>query len=198
MGYLEQRTFTKEQIYDMFAPGLSSILSVNATEANSTAGKDTFLSMCVYPQHIAVSEKIDADVLPAYGDNLDGEFEDVRRVDTAQELREQEAYERTHTIDEVRAKYYGDKPLPPGARTVGQVPAPAAPEQPPTEESIAAAGKALDRRRWRDKAAKALVANRPLDVPFDPEFLSDDEAMQIRAGLKRARTAEDVQGVFNQ
>lgn len=199
MGYLAQRTFTKEQIYDMFAPGLSSILSVNATEANSTAGKDTFLSMCVYPQHVAVSEKIDSDILPAYGENLDGEFEDVRRVDTAQELREQEEYSKSHTLDEIRARWYQDKPIGDerGSKLLAEIKAGgnAAP-LPPTEGSIIAAGKALDLRRWRDKAAKAFVAGRALDVPFDPEYLTDDEAMGIRAALKRARTAEDVATIF--
>lgn len=197
--YLEERVFTKEQVYDLFAPGLSSVLSVNATEANSTAGKDTFLSMCVYPQHIAVSEKIDSDVLPAYGEGYDGAFEDVRRVDTAQELREQAEYAKYHTVDEVRAKYYGDAPLPPDARTVTQGPKPepvAPPLQQPTEAMLAEAGKVLDRRRWQAKAIKAMAGGRLADVAFDPDYLSDDEAMTIRAALKRARTAEDVASVF--
>ena len=195
--YLEERVFTKEQIYDLFAPGLSSILAVNATEANSTAGKDTFLGMCVYPQHVAVSEKIDSDILPAYGDGLDGEFEDVRRVDTAQELAEQQEYAKYHTVDEVRAKYYGDGPMPADARTVSQgaKPEPLAP-MPPTEAQIVEAGKVLDRRRWQAKAIKAMAGGRLADVAFDPDYLSDDEAMTIRAALKRARTAEDVGEVF--
>lgn len=200
MQFLEQRRFTKEEIYDLVAPGLSSILSVNATEANSTAGKDTFLSLAVYPEHVAVAEKITNDLLPSYGAALVGAFEDVRRVDTMVELAEQEAYAKSHTIDEVREKYYGDGPLPPDARTLAQGPQPPAPQpaQPDAlpAEAIVQAGKALDRRRWRDKAAKAFIGGRPLDVAFDPDFLTDDEAMQIRAALKHARTAEDVAGAF--
>jgi len=201
MQFLDQRRFTKEEIYDLVSPGLSSILAVNATEANSTAGKDTFLSFAVYPEHIAVAEKITNDILPSYGDNLVGAFEDVRRVDTAVELAEQEAYERTHTIDEVRAKYYGDGPLPPDVRTVAQGPKPA-PVIPPnpdaamSDQSVVNAGKAIDLRRWRDKAAKAFVAGRAVDVPFDPDFLSDDEAMRVRAALKRARTADEIKAAF--
>lgn len=198
--YLEQRTFTKEQVYDMFAPGLSSILSVNATEANSTAGKDTFLSMCVYPQHVAVAEKIDGDLLPVYGDDLDGEFDDVRRVDTTLELAMQTAYERTHTIDETRKRYYNEGPigdergkLRPGDAAPRP---PAPPAEPPPAEAIAEAGKALDRRRWQTKAIKAFAAGRAIDVPFDPDYLTDDEAMQIRAALKRAQTADDLVAVF--
>lgn len=197
LEYLEQRRFTKEQIYDLFAPGLSSILAVNATEANSTAGKDTFLGMCVYPQHVAVSEKIDSDILPSYGEGLDGEFDDVRRVDTAQELMEQAEYAKYHTVDEVRAKYYGDPPLPPDERTATQGPKPEPqPMMTPPQEALVQAGKALDLRRWHTKTIKALVAGRSVDVSFDPDYLNDDEAMRIRAGLKRAASAEDLAALF--
>jgi hypothetical protein len=63
---------------------------------------------------------------------------------------------------------------------------------------MAAAGKALDRRRWRDKAVKAIVAGRGADVSFDPEYLTDDEAMSVRAALKRASTADDVWRVLGE
>lgn len=198
MQYLEQRRFTKEEIFEIFAPGLSSVLAINATEANSTAGKDTFQSMAVYPQHRAIAETIRSQLLPRYaGDDLDCAFEDVRRVDTEVELKQQEAYERSHDINEVRKKYYGDGPLPEGARTLAQGPVPPAPQAPPAgEEQIAQAGKALDRRWWKAKALKAILNDRLPDVPFEPAYLTDDEAMTIRAALKRARTAEDVAGVF--
>lgn len=191
--YLQQRTFTKEEIFNLVAPGLASILAVNATEANSTAGKDTFLSMAVYPQQVAVAEKITNDLLPSYGDDLVASFDDVRRADTEIELKQRLAYERSHTIDEVRARYDGDGPIGDarGALLPGEVgrPMPAAPD-------LAVAGKALDRRRWRDKATKAALAGRSLDVAFEPEYLGDDEAMVIRAALKRARTRADVVAAF--
>lgn len=195
MQYLEARNFTKEEIFNIVAPGLASILAVNATEANSTAGKDTFLSMAVYPQHMAVAEKIANDILPTYGDDLTGAFGDVRRADTEIELKQRLAYERTHTIDEVRARYDGDGPIGDarGALLPSEVgkPMPAAPD-------LSVAGKALDRRRWRDKATKAALTGRALDVPFEPEYLSDDEAMTIRAALKRARTRDDVALAFGE
>lgn len=216
--YLDQRTFTKEEIFSLYAPGLASILAVNATEANSTAGKDTFLSMGVYPEHVTIAEKVSNDILLAYGDDLIAEFADVRRVDTLIELQEQQEYAKTHTIDEVRQKYYQDdelgdergnlllaeigkgmtdgrapqdKPAPPAlAPFAGQPPTDQT--APTPEQQMTQAGKALDRRRWRDKAVKALAAGRAADVAFDPEYLSDSEAMDIRAALKRAATADAV------
>ncbi len=197
MGYLEQRTFTKEEVFALLAPGLASILAVNATEANSTAGKDTFLEMAVAPALTAIAEKITNDVLPAYGDGLTAAFADVSRADTAVELQQQQAAARVMTVNEVRAKFYG---LPPLGDARGQQLAAGASAAPPaspaptdpTPDALAMAGKALDRRRWRDKAIKAQAAGRAADVPFTPDWLSDDEAMTIRAALRRG----DLAGAF--
>ena len=38
MQFLEERNFTKEEIFGKLAPGLASVLAVNATEANALAG----------------------------------------------------------------------------------------------------------------------------------------------------------------
>jgi HK97 family phage portal protein len=217
--YLEQRTFTKEEIFSRMAPGLASILAVNATEANSTAGKDTFLSMAVYPVTVALAKTVTVKIIrPVYGDQFLATFEDVRRVDTQIELLEQAEFSKTHTVDEIRAKYYQDTPIgdergallpaeigsgltdarPPEekqamALEIMQQRAEQAPPEPPTPgTALADAGKALDRKRWRAKAMKAIAAGRGADVPFDPDYLSDGEAMEIRAALKSASDADAV------
>lgn len=111
MQFLDGRTFTKEEIFAIYAPGLSSMLAVNATEANSISGKRTFIEYGVWPHLVRVAEKITNDLLPMYGPGLVGEFEDIRVTDKAMELNEIAAYSQTHTVDEVRAKYYGDEEL---------------------------------------------------------------------------------------
>lgn len=198
MEYLAGRTYTAEQIYARLAPGLASILAVNATEANSTAGKDTFRELAIYPLHVAVAEKIVNDLLPIYGEDLTGAFDDVRRVDTQVELAARTAYERTHTVDEVRAKYDGDGPI--GDARGALLPAQAANLAPPSEPgpalgdvALLAAQKAHERRQWRTKALKAQAAGRNVDVAFTPEHLGDDEAMEIRAALRRG----DVGAAFD-
>lgn len=216
--YLEQRRFTMEEVYARLAPGLASVLAINATEANSTAGKDTFLSMAVYPQTFSIGKKITQKLLPAYGDGLVGAFEDVRRVDTQIELLEQQEYSKTHTIAEVRKKYYQDKPLGDDrdkllsaevgsgmtdARNPADKPPPPAPlqfgQQAAAPDALATAQKRLDRERWERKAMKHALAGRPLDLlTFDPDYLSDDEAMPIRAALKAAKSADDVRRVFEE
>jgi HK97 family phage portal protein len=111
MEFLQARNFNKEEIYSIYAPGLASVLAVNATEANATAGESTMQTYALYPLLVAFAEKLTNDVLPAYGPDLVGSFDDPRRKDRALELQEQEAFERTHTIDEVREKYYEAKPI---------------------------------------------------------------------------------------
>jgi HK97 family phage portal protein len=111
MEFLEARTFNKEEIFSIFAPGLSSVLAVNATEANATAGKSTLLEFAIWPQHVAVAEKITNDILPAYGPDLVAEFDDVRKADEAMELAQIAEYGKTHTINEVRREFYGDDPM---------------------------------------------------------------------------------------
>jgi HK97 family phage portal protein len=111
MEFLSARRFNKEEIFQLFAPGLASMLDVNATEANSEAGRQTFMNLAVWPLHQTVGEKITNDILPAYGDDLVGSFEDVRPENRELKLQEQAAFERSHTIGEVRREMYGHDPL---------------------------------------------------------------------------------------
>ena len=111
MEFMAGRKFTKEEIFGIFAPGLASVLDVNATEANAIAGRSTLKELGLWPVLVAVAEKISNDILPSYGDNLVGEFEDVRHIDRALALQEQQEYAKTHSIDEIRTKYYSDEEL---------------------------------------------------------------------------------------
>jgi HK97 family phage portal protein len=111
MQFLESRTFNKEEIIALYAPGLASVLAVNATEANALAGKKTLLEFGVWPHLMAVGEKISNDIMSAYGPNLIASFADIRETDRAMRLQEQAAYAAVHTIDEVRAEFYQSPPI---------------------------------------------------------------------------------------
>ena len=111
MEFLAGRDFTKKEIWAVLAPGLASWLDVNSTEANSVTGKEAFRELAVWPETQALAQKITNDILPTYGDNLVAEFEDVRIEDKDQQLREQAAYSLTHTVLEIREKFYEDDPL---------------------------------------------------------------------------------------
>lgn len=115
MEFLEGREFNRNEIWNTLAPGLVSMLSDSATEANSRTGNSVFDAFTVYPKHVLMAEKITSDILPAYGSDrarpLIGRFEDVRVKDKQLELQEQERYEKTHTINEIREEFYGDDPI---------------------------------------------------------------------------------------
>src|SRR3990167_4719146 len=111
MEFLAARNFTKEEIYGKLAPGLASILAVNATEANAIAGKSTLIEFGVWPMLTQFSEKFNVELLPLYGEGLRGEFEDMRQTNRILDLQEQEEFEKTHTVNEVRSEYYNEGPL---------------------------------------------------------------------------------------
>lgn len=111
MEFLSGRTFNKEEIFSIYAPGYASILAVNATEANSKAGKATFMEMAVWPQLVSFAEKITNDLLPIYGNDLVGAFDDVRIADRGMQLAEQNAASQVQTIDELRQAFYSLQPL---------------------------------------------------------------------------------------
>lgn len=111
MDFLAGRTFTKEEIYDKLAPGLASILSVNATEANAIAGKSTLIEFAVWPLLDQLAQKITSEILPLYGENLVGEFDDMRQTNRIIDLQEQAEFAKYHTVNEVRAEYYDEGPL---------------------------------------------------------------------------------------
>jgi len=106
MEFLANRTFTRDLIYNHFAPGLPGILSVNATEANSRTAKATLMEMGIWPLLVSIHEAITNNIMPLYGENFVCQFEDVRLSDKAMELSEVNEYAKTHTINEVREKYY--------------------------------------------------------------------------------------------
>lgn len=223
MEFINARTFTKEEIFAIYAPGLASVLAVNATEANSSAGKQTFLEFSVWPNQVAVAEKISNDVLPAYGDDLIGEFEDPRLTDRALDLQEQLAYERVHTVDEVREKFYSAQPLGDergrlltaeigkgltDARAPEDKPPPPpqliAPKPPPqltgptVEEGDAEIEDtaASDLAKWERKALKRLWAGEQAACDFVSGAISDAQHRAVSAALRGATTAEEVRAAF--
>jgi phage portal protein BeeE len=111
MEFLNSRLANRDEIYSAIAPGLSSILSVNATEANARIGKTTLIDFKVYPMLQKIGSVLSTKLMPVYGGEYIVEPEDIRITDKVLRLREMAEYSRTHTIDEVRAEYWQDDPL---------------------------------------------------------------------------------------
>jgi HK97 family phage portal protein len=204
MEFLAGRKFTMEEIFGALAPGLSSILAVNATEANALAGRATYNELTVFPVHMMLSKKVTHQVLPIYGENLVGEFDDVRVTDRQLELSEMQEYDKTHTINEIRKVKYNDQPLPDkdprgemfvfeiGTRTTVQG-TPPEPGQPATETSAPGAAAAnlptakkmandpvtLDLRRWERKALKKVGEAVPFESSVIPIAVKANISKQL-------------------
>lgn len=111
MEFLNSRLANRDEIYSAIAPGLASMLSVNATEANARIGKSTLIDFKVYPMLQKIASVVTTKLMPRYEDNLILEPEDIRVTDKILELKEMAEYSKTHTVDEVRQKYWNDDPL---------------------------------------------------------------------------------------
>lgn len=220
MEFLGSRKFTKEEILGVYAPGLASMLDVNSTEANAKAGKTLFMDFCA-SQMDALAQSITSKILPSYGPHLIAEFDNVRITDRQLELAEIEAYSRTHTINEVRERYYEDKPIE-GERgelypaevgpqsialLVPPEPVPAALQQQAATETVAEepgqsedeaqqteAIRAAEIGKWRRYAAKRTGEKA---AEFVPEHLPGDVASIIRQRLVLAQSPEEVKAAFS-
>jgi HK97 family phage portal protein len=194
MEFLAARQFNRQEIFDMFAPGLAQWLSPDTTNANAGSGRDALMELAVWPIHQSISETIANKVLPVYGDNLVCEFEDVRPRDRAMVLQEQSAYALVHTIDEVRSEYYSAPPLGDerGTMLVAEVTAAGIrPEMSDAvDESAAQAdeqqpedtAKAKERDQFRRFAQKRIDEGSPEKVAnFRFDVLSPPEQLAIQA-----------------
>lgn len=225
MQFLETRKFNREEIFDIFAPGLVSVLSENATEANARTGKATLIEMAIWPMLCLLAEKITNDILPAYGQYLRAMFEDIRPMDRALRLSEIAEYSKTHTIDEVRLEYYSDTAIgdergrmlptqigasPVGILTPTSSPPAQAPQQPPEIEPPTVA-KAIQQdtrenlsepvktalEKWERKALKSLQAGKSPDVEFVSDAIPRDVIRRISLALKSCTTAEEIKAAFD-
>jgi len=111
MEFLAGRQFSREEIYQIFAPGLYAMLNASSALNNARSNEATYMSHTVWPLLVSIAEKITNDILPAYGENLVCEFEDVRVRDRQMDLNEQEQAHKVMTVAEVREKYFDLPPL---------------------------------------------------------------------------------------
>lgn len=202
MEFLEYRQFTREEIFLIFGIPLGKY-SENATEANANVAERTFLNETLYPKLVRVQQKITAEILPRYGDNLVAEFEDVRWTDKEKQLQELQlcALYKIKTIDEIRSEYFGLEPM--AEEDKPQVPPQLEQQsdlleqerqgdQDEAEEDVKA-----DLRRWRDVSLRLLKqGKKPTERPFKSEVIPEDLQATIAYRLALADTSEEVKAIF--
>lgn len=205
-------------VFNRMCPGLLAMLSENATEANALAARATYAEKTLWPLMEVFAQKDTTDILPAYGIKLVGIYDDPRVVDRKLKLEEQTAYERTHTLKEVRKEYYQDDPLgderddlfvsqikvgsgqsePPSAPPVAPV-VPA--NAPPTQADNGAQNMddamkaALDELAKYERKALKRVGRA---VDFTSHLLPKDVANAIQTRLPDCASADAVRALFLQ
>lgn len=224
MEFLAGRSFNKSEIFSVLAPGLESMTDPSATEANANAGERTFMAKAVWPMLVRMAEKITSAILPAYGENLRAEFDDIRISDRQLEMQEMSEYSKTHTILEIREKYYQDEPLgdkrddlfivqvnaqtgapPPPAPVIVQPPetepeAEPKPETIPGEEpledaeNVEADNSAL--KAELNKWKRKAVKKIGQAVPFESDVIPPDVSAAILSALPACKTGDEVRAVF--
>ena len=214
MEFIEGRKFNKEEIMTTIAPGSFTMLSENATQANSVVGRASFNELSVYPTHVMMGEKITTRLIPRYpGRPLIGAFDDIRVTDKDMKLREQEAFERSHTMKEVREEWYGDEPLgderddllpsqvtqssgvkvePPPVEVVNNTQPDNVVTDKPTDQPEDTTAMKADLSRWHRKALKKIGQS----VPFESDAIPYDVRARIEAALPTCKTELEVRKVF--
>jgi len=226
MEFLEGRKANQREILDTLAPGLYTWQSGESTVSNAGANRALFNELSVYPMHVMMGEKITNHILPVYGGRpLIGRFEDIRIADAALELQKQDAYSKTHTVDEIREEFYGDKAigdergelLPAqisanSGATSQETPAPD-PANPPTEqettltdpkspfnappiEDEASMKAARDElERWERKAIRYI--GKPQQDEFTSVHLTPEVVSRIKRGLLACSHEVAIKALFN-
>jgi len=206
MEFTIGRSFTRAEIWGSLAPGLESMINPNTNRANSETGERTFNNFAVYPMHFGLASKFNQQILLRYGDNLIGQFDDIRITDKAMKLSEQEAYTKTHAIDEIRAEYYGDKGIGDergnlllseikSSNPFGQEPKePEAveEEQKPPEEDAEKSAYSQELDRFRRKALK----RRGKVTTFESDIIPPDTLAEISERLPACKSADAINAVF--
>jgi HK97 family phage portal protein len=226
MQVIEKRAFTRDELFQIIAPGYLNMMLPNATEANAKTGKATFTEYCVWPMLNAFAEKITNDLLPLYGENLTGAFDDIRTKDRVLELQEMAEYAKTHTVEEVRKKYWrddklGDKrdKLMPAQITPetgdgtepepAPMPAPVAPVAPvvPPSEAAPVESEQPDQDEAEDaeqaaemkrwrKVARKCIERGQAVKEFKSEIIPPIEHARVSAALAGCKTLAEVDAVF--
>lgn len=216
MDYIQGLRQNMTDVFNRIAPGLLAMLDPSSTEANALAARATYAEKTLYPMEESIAQKITSDILPAYGRNLIGMFDDPRMVDRKMKLDEQAAYERTHILEEVRREYYQDEPLGDErdkmivahmTNPVKEKPVQDKPMQDnnPTEEdnqpedtssdqpdvSVKAVYDELD--RWKRKAVKRVGK----ETPFETSTISASVQEYINSRLSNCKSETAVKAVFD-
>ncbi len=199
-------------IFNRMCPGLIAMLDSSATEANALAARATYSEKTLWPLMEVIAQKVTSDILPVYGRKLIGVFDDPRVVDRKMKLDEQTAFERSHTIAEIRKEFYQDDPI--GDERDNLLPSQIisknnfqqSQEQNNQEQNINEQQSIddmdentedrealkMELSRWQRKALKKVGQ----DVEFISDIIPEETMNIIHTSLPDCRNSEDIKKLF--
>lgn len=216
MEFLSGLAMSKQDIYDRLAPGLFAAMQPSAL-TNGENGLYLFAKYTIAPLLRELTDKVNCDILPTYGEGWTAEYEDVVPEDKTLEMAKIEQYAKFHTVDEVRVEMFGNKPDPDrerGALFASQITAKAAelasqpeiiagepspmPEpmeaEPVVEDDTAVKLMKHDLSNWKRKALKAIGTDAA--SMFVSDYIPADLIADIAGKIKHSKTADEVAAAF--
>jgi HK97 family phage portal protein len=199
MEFIDGLAANEKEIYNRLAPGLYNMLNGDASLANGKIGYTTFGKFTVAPLLRETAEKINASIMPSYGDDRVC-YNDITPEDKAEKIVEVVEFAKYHTVNEVRSMMFGSDPLEDerGALLVSQVtPVTAASKMPELEqeqdyeedEAVKA-----ELSRWKRKAIRTIGAGKACE--FVTQAIPPESADAIRRALTACKSEDEVKAVF--
>jgi hypothetical protein len=208
LEYLAGREFTREEIDRVYGIP-AGFWAKEATRANSEAADGVLIEKTVMPLHRLCAEQLTIQPLAySYPDEqIEAQFEDIRKVDKDLVVREREQNWQVMTVNEARSEL-GMKEL--DDPILGDTLVPLATEQSPgggfggspmipleeTENDEAVKGFREDVRKWETLALRRFSEGKSLDYDFRSEWIPDSVRMGILGELIVAETEEQIKDAF--
>lgn len=200
LEFLAGREFTREEIDRVFGVP-AGFWAKEATRANAEAAKATMIEQGVWPVLVGLSEEITAQIVaPYYGEDLRGQFDDIRPRDRRLLVEERRQYWQVKTVDEARGDL-GLDPLEDELLGGTLVPLAIRPQQPTLGGMPALRGgngeMRADLRRWRSVALRRFREGKsPTEYDFESEHIPNDVWRDVMDGLACAETEDEVKAAF--
>ena len=219
MEFLEGLQMSKQDIYDRLAPGLFSAMQTSAL-TNGENGLYLFAKYTIAPLLRELTDKLNCDILPTYGEGWTAEYENVVPEDKTLEMAQIEQYAKFHTVNEVRVEMFGNSPDPDperGALFASQIaakssapevvppvvpeivagepaPTPEPMDAEPEEDDTAVKLMKHDLSNWKRKAIKAVGTDAA--SVFVSDYIPADVLADIAGKIKASKTADDIAAAF--
>ncbi len=206
VGLFTSRAFSRDEIDRVFGyPG--GYWSKDSNRANADSAEAKFIGGAVWPPLVSLAEDITAQILvPRYGADIVGQFQDIRPRDRRLQVAERKAYWPVTKLNEARGELGQEEYDGPLAELISELPVSLATNPQfvmalaglgGVAETVAvqATGEAkADLRRWRSIELRRLrEGHAPGSYDFESDWLPVED---IKAALAEATTEDAVKAAF--